>query len=147
MRSASLKIAVKDHLGKSHAIASALQRAGHRLVGSDAVPDVLLIDGEAPVFGYRKLIDRYKDMGAAVGIYPPRPNVATAHDGLYEPYERVDGQLVVGPGHAEVLRRLEYPHPTHTIGWSLCEQAPFRVTDAVRHVLFAPTHPSGFGTL
>ena len=147
MRSASLKIAVKDHLGKSHAIASALQRAGHRLVAADATADVLLIDGEAPVFGYRKLIDRYKDMGAAVLIYPHGANIATAYDGLYEPYEHVDGQLVVGPGHAEVLRRLEYPHPTHVIGWSLCEQAPFRAAEEIRHVLFAPTHPSGFGTL
>ncbi len=143
----SLKIAVKDHLGKSLPIASALQRAGHRLVGRDAVPDVLLIDTDVPILGYRELIDRYKDMGAKVLLYPHGANIATGYDGLYEPYERVDGNLVSAPGHAEVLRRLEYPMPTAVVGWSLCEPAPFRATDEIRHVVFAPTHPSGWGTL
>ncbi len=147
MGSVSLKIAVKDHLGKSLPIAAALQRAGHRLVGRDQVPDVLLIDTDVPILGYREFIDRYKDMGAKVLLYPHGANIATGYDGLYEPYEGVDGNLVSAPGHAEVLRRLGYPMPTYVVGWSLSEQAPFRATDEIRHVVFAPTHPSGWGTL
>jgi hypothetical protein len=143
----SLKIAVKDHLGKSLPTAAALQRAGHRLVGSGQVPDVLLIDTDVPILGYRELIDRYKSMGAKVLMYPHGANVATGYDGLYEPYEGIDGNLVSAPGHAEVLRRLEYPMPTYVTGWSLCEQAPFRATGEIRHVVFAPSHPSGWGTL
>jgi hypothetical protein len=147
MRPASLKIAVKDHLGKSIPIARALQSAGHRLVGADQVPDVLLIDADVPVLGYRKVIDRFKEVGATILLYPHGANVHTAYDGLYEPYEHVDGSLVMAPGHAEVLRRLGYAAPIQVIGWSLCEQRPFRATDEIRHVVFAPTHPSGFGTL
>src|SRR4051812_18494151 len=102
----SLKIAVKDHLGKSLPIASALQRAGHRLVGGDAIPDVLLIDTDVPILGYRDLTARYKERGAKVLLYPPGATAATTYAGLSEPYERVDGNLVSAPGHAEVLRRL-----------------------------------------
>jgi hypothetical protein len=59
----------------------------------------------------------------------------------------VDGNLVAAPGHAELLRRLDYPSPTHVIGWSLCEQRPFRPSTDTRRVLFAPAHPGGDGSL
>jgi hypothetical protein len=138
-----LRIALKDHLHKSLQLATALARAGHRL-SMEGHADVLLIDAEVPKYGYRELIDYYKDMGATVLLYPHGGGIPqTEYDGHSEPYERVDGNLVNGPGHAEVLRRLGYPTPSHVIGWSLCEMRPFRPAADVRHIVFAPTHPSG----
>jgi hypothetical protein len=144
---APLRIAVKDHLRESLRLAVALEHAGHKL-SMEGHADALLIDADAPQFGYRQLIDYYKDMGATVLLYPHGGgNPMLAHDGLWEPYERVDGNLVVAPGHAEVFRRMGYPTPTHVIGWSLCEMRPFRPSTDVRNVLFGPTHPNNKGYL
>jgi hypothetical protein len=142
-----LKIAVKDHLQESLRIAVALGQAGHTL-SMEGHADVLLIDADPPQFGYRELIDYYKSMGATVLMYPHGGGSATlSHDGLWEPYEHVDGTLVNAPGHAEVFRRMGYPTPTYTIGWTLCETRPFRPRSDVRHVVFGPTHPNAHGFL
>ncbi len=141
-----LTVAVQDHLGKSHRLSRALHLAGHELV-SEPPAELLLIDLDPPVFGRREIIDRYKDEGATVWLYPHGGGVALEYDGLYEPYEKVDGQFVIGPGYAEFLRRIEVPRPAHVIGWCYCDMAPFRPRTDVRSVLFAPTHPSGFGTM
>lgn len=147
MHPSPLRIAMKDHLRKSVQLATALVRAGHRL-SMEGHADVLLIDADVPMYGYRDLIDYYEDMGATVLLYPHGGGIPQmCYDGLCEPYERVDGNLVNGPGHAEVLRRLGYPAPSHVIGWSMCEMRPFRAAADVRHVVFAPTHPSGHGFL
>jgi hypothetical protein len=143
---APLRVAVHDYGGKSVAIAQALAAAGQEIV-DDGPADVFLIDLDPPKFGYRERIDHYKAQGAKVVMYPHGVAPAYEYDGLYEPYEEVDARLVIGPGHAEFLRRIEYPRPAYAIGWSLCEQAPFRPCEDVRHVLLAPTHPSGAGDL
>ena len=143
-----LTIAVKDHFGSAAALAQALAAAGHRVVSPAFGPaDLLLIDLDPPKFGYRELIDRHRAAGAKVLLYPHGAAPALEYDGLYEPYEHVDGRMVIGPGHAELLRRIEYAHPAPVIGWSMCELRPFRPRADVRRVLFAPTHPSGHGTL
>src|SRR4051812_14044848 len=141
-----LMITVADHQGKAVRLAQALARAGHLLV--DRAPaDLLLIDLDAPLYYHRPYIDSMKASGATVLLYPHGAGHSLIYDGLYEPYEHVDGNLVIGPGQAELLRRLEYPHPTYSIGWSLCDQVPFGPASDVRNVLFAPMHPNGDGTL
>ncbi len=143
-----LTIAVKDHFGSAAALSRALAAAGHEVVSDGYSPaDLLLIDLDPPKFGYREVIDRHRATGAKVLLYPHGAGPALEYDGLYEPYEHVDGRLVIGPGYAEFLRRVEYPAPAPVIGWSLCAMAPFRAGQTVRRVLFAPTHPSGYGTL
>ncbi len=143
-----LNIAVKDHYGAAAALTSALVAAGHS-VGSPGLlgADVLLIDLDPPKFGYRELIDQHRAAGAKILLYPHGAAPALEYDGLYEPYEHVDARMVIGPGHAEFLRRIEYAHAAPVIGWSMCEMRPFRPRTDVRRVLFAPTHPSGYGTL
>jgi len=143
-----LRIAVKEHFGSAAALSRALAGAGHEVVSDRQTPaDLLLIDLDPPEFGYRDIIDRHRAAGAKVLMYPHGAGPALEYDGLYEPYEHVDGRLVIGPGYAEFLRRLEYPAPAPVIGWSLCGMAAFRPCRTVRSVLFAPTHPSGYGTL
>lgn len=141
-----LRIAIDDYGGKSIGLADALTKAGHE-VGVEGPADVFLIDLDPPLFGYRERIDRHRAMGAKVLLYPHGVAPALEYDALYEPYEHVDARLVIGPGHAEFLRRIEYPHPAYAIGWSLCEPRPFRPAPELRRVLFAPTHPSGAGDL
>ena len=144
--SRSLSVAIKDHGGKAIKLAIALRDAGHRLV-SEGRADVLLIDLDPPVFGYREMIDHYKGMGSKVLLYPHGAAPALEYDGLYEPYPSIDGRFVIGPGHSEFLRRIEYHAPAPAIGWSLSDMRPFRPRSDVRRVLFAPLHPSGFGTI
>jgi hypothetical protein len=142
-----MRIAIKDHLGKGIPLARVLAAAGHELVKITQYADLLLIDLDAPKYGYREVIDAHRAAGAKVLLYPHGGSPLLAYDGFLEPYENVDGNLVIAPGHAEVMRRYGYPSPIHVVGWSLCDQAPFRPAAAVRRVLFAPTHPSGFGHL
>jgi hypothetical protein len=141
-----ISFTVKDHNGKAMQLAVALHQAGHQLV-TEGPAELLLIDLDPPLFGYREMIDAHKAMGAKVLLYPHGAAPALEYDGLYEPYEAVDGRLVIGSGHSEFLRRIDYPAPAPAIGWSLCDLLPFRPRRDVRSVLFAPLHPSGYGTI
>lgn len=145
--SVPLRIAVKDHFGKSDALVRALVLAGHEVVAGNIKADILLLDFDPPVFNYRDLIDRHKENGAQVWLYPHGAGVQLEYDGLFEPYEHVDGRFVLAPGYVEFLRRIEVEQTAHVIGYPWCDPRPFRPCREVRNVLFAPTHPSGFGTL
>jgi hypothetical protein len=145
--SAPLRIAVKDHFGKSDALVHALALAGHEVVAANIKADILLLDFDPPAFKYRELIDRHKENGAQVWLYPHGAGVQLEYDGLFEPYEHVDGRFVLAPGYVDFLRRIEVEQVAHVIGLPWCDVRPFRPCREVRNVLFAPTHPSGFGTL
>jgi hypothetical protein len=145
--SAPLRIAVKDHFGKSDALVRALALAGHEVVAANIKADLLLVDFDPPVFQYRDLIDRHKEHGAQVWLYPHGAGAQLEYDGLFEPYDQVDGRFVLAPGYVEYLRRIEIDQTAHVIGYPWCDPRPFRPCAEVRNVLFAPTHPSGFGTL
>ncbi len=143
-----LRIAVKDHYCESFAFVRALHAAGHDIVTDGGPADLLFIDLDPPKLGHRKVIDHYKDMGATVLMYPHGGGgPVLSYDGLWEPYERVDANLLTGPGQAEFMRRIQYPVPTHVIGWSYCEMRPFRPRADVGHVVFAPTHPNSDGSM
>jgi hypothetical protein len=142
-----LRIAVKDHFGKSDALVHALALAGHEVVPANVKADILLLDFDPPEFNYRELIDRHKELGAKVWLYPHGAGAQLEYDGLFEPYEQVDGRFVLAPGYVDFLRRIEIDQVAHVIGYPWCDQRPFRPCRQVRNVLFAPTHPSGYGTL
>jgi hypothetical protein len=50
------------------------------------------------------------------------------------------GNLVIAPGHAEVMRRYGYSIPTHVIGWFFCDVKPWQTAEGL-NVLFGPIHP------
>jgi hypothetical protein len=146
MPSRRLRIAVCDHHQASLPFARAVHGAGHELVTVDA--DVLLIDFDPPLKAYRDMIDKHAQAGAKVILYPHGvggPNLS--YDGLWEPYERVDANLVNGYGQAEFLRRIDYPAPVHVVGWTRGETRPFRARAAVEHVVFAPLHTNADGSM
>jgi hypothetical protein len=147
MRPRRLKIAANDHSGKSLPLLRTLLHAGHQLA-EDGPADILLIDLDPPLAGYRELIERHLAAGAKVVLYPHGGGTPSlAYDSLWEPDPRVAANLVMGPGNAEFLRRIDYAPPVHTIGWSYCEQRPFRASADVRRVLFAPVHPNADGSM
>lgn len=148
MPSRRLKIAANDHGGKSLALLQALLNAGHELVTDGGPADLLLIDLDPPLAGYQKMIERYHSLGAKIVLYPHGGGTPSlAYDSLWEPDPRVDANLVMGTGNAEFLRRIDYAPAVHTIGWSYCEQRPFRPCADVRRVLFAPVHPNADGSM
>ena len=140
--SSPLRVAIHDPFGNGAGLARVLTAAGHRIV-EDGRADAFLIETDMPQFEFRKLIDRHKEQGARVFLYPHGAGLSLLYDNLCEPYEAVDGNLLFGVGHAEMLRRIDYPRPTHVMGWYYNELVPFRAARSVRHVVFAPTHPSG----
>jgi hypothetical protein len=144
MPSRRLKVACKDHYRQSIPLLQAVHQAGHDLVSAAA--DALLVDLDPPF--YRHLIDAFADQGAKIVLYPHGGGgPVLSYDGLWEPYERVDANMVTGIGHAEFLRRIDYPTPVHVVGWSFCELRPFQPRTDIRDVVFAPTHPNGDGTM
>ena len=147
MDGSPLRVAIKDHFGEAVPLALALRQAGHDVVPLQHAADLLLIDLDPPRFGYREVIDFQKGQGAKVLVYPHGAGPNLAYDGLFEPYGPVDGQLTMGPGGVELLRRLDYRRPAHTIGWSYCPLVPFRPRTEIRRVVFAPMHPGGDGNL
>jgi hypothetical protein len=149
MPSRRLKIAIKDHYSESMPFARALHAAGHQIVSLDSTEaDVLFMDLDPPFSYYRDLIKNHSRNGAKIALYPHGGGgPILSYDALWEPYELVDVNFVTGVGHAEYLRRIEYPTPVHAVGWSFSEIRPFRPRAEVRNVLFAPMHPNGDGSM
>jgi hypothetical protein len=140
-----IKFAIKAHGRKSDAIAGAISAAGHEFVREGSA-EALLIDFDPPYLPYKPMIDQLSADGAKIILYPHSggsPDLS--YDGLWEPDPRVTANLVMAPGHAELLRRLEYPAPVHVVGWTYGDLKPFRPRPDVRTVVFAPIHPVGEG--
>lgn len=142
-----MRFAVKDHLGESNALVGALIKAGH-VLSADGPTDLLLIDLDCDLFGYRELIDFYRECGAVVLQYPHGAPASTLqYDCLYDPYDKVDGQLTNGQGEIDFLRSLGIDRPAKAMGWQLCPQFEARHVKRPRRVVFAPTHVNADGSL
>ncbi len=136
-----MRVVLKDHGSELLHLGMALRNAGHEIVRERG--DVLFIDWDGPRFGYRDMIDFYADQGAVILVYPHGAPYNLMYDSLFEPYDRVDGQLTLARGEIEYLRRLGIKRPARRIGWLYGDQLPFRPCKKVRRVTFAPTHPNG----
>ena len=142
-----MKVAVKDHLGQAQPLLRALAAAGHE-VSPDGPTDLFLIDLDPDKFGFRDMIDFYRECGAVVLQYPHGAPLSTlAYDNIYSPYEGVDGQLTHGQGEVDYFHLLEVERPARIMGWQICRQFEFRATEHPRRVVFAPTHVNGDGSL
>lgn len=135
-----MKIAIRDHQNKSAGLAAAL-RENFEVVDLGQPADVLLIDHDVTPY-YKKIIDAYKAYGAKVYLYPHGATAHLAWDGVWEPYDKVDGFLAMSEGQAETMRRYGYPKPVSVTGWHWCEQKQFQAWDRQERakVLFAPIH-------
>lgn len=120
----------------------ALVAAGHEPVALNAQADVLLIDHDAPINGYRELIDAHKARGAKVVIYPHGANVQLQWDGIWEPHPGIDLCLTIAAGHKKIMTLYGYPHQIEVVGWFYSPMEKFAPRKG-RRVLFAPMHPDG----
>lgn len=129
-----MKVCVRDHRGGGAPFADALTR--HDL---SAFGDVLLVDHEAPGPVYDRLFASHD----RAFLYPhgAGPLVYT----LYPKRPQTRGHFVIGSGQADLFARYD-DRPTEVVGWPWGPLLPFRPTEG-RKVLFAPTHPDGFGWL
>src|SRR3954452_3774388 len=145
MSSRRLKLAIRAHGRKSEAVAGALFAAGHEFV-KEPPAEALLIDFDPPYLPYKPIIEPCAADRAKNILYPQSGGSPyLSYDALWEPDPRVTANLVMAPGHAELLRRLEYPAPVHVVGWTYGDLRPFRPRPDVRTVVFAPIHPVGNG--
>jgi hypothetical protein len=142
-----LRVAIADHQGKSHGLAAALLRAGHALVDDLELADAVLIDHDLPSHGKLPAAEACVASGGRAFVYPHGGGITSVlgWDGIHPVATCLTGALVIGPGHAEVMRRYGYPHPVHPIGWSLCGLRERATTGRVENVLFAAGHPPGDG--
>jgi hypothetical protein len=144
-----LRIAVWNHASKAAPFIAALAAAGHEFcqdINDDV--DAMLMDLDPPYLAHAEMLDRYSEQNAKIFLYPHGGGgPILSYDGLWEPDKRVFANFVMGVGHAEYLRRLDYPAETHVIGWPYCDILPFQPREAVKTVLFAPTHPNGDGSM
>jgi hypothetical protein len=138
-----MRVGIHHHQRKAVALAEALVAHGHELVAGGPA-DAFLIDADREY--HRPIIDDWIKRGAKAFVYPHGAPADVTHD-IVAAYERVTGAFVYGEGQAEVLRRIEYPNETYTIGWFYSPQQPFRGDGRVRNVLFAPAHPLQSGLL
>lgn len=142
-----MRFCAKDHLGESIPFAKALIDAGHEF-SPDGPSDLFLIDLDPDKWGYRDVIDFYRDCGAVVLMYPHGAPASTlCYDNLYDPYEGVDGQLTNGTGEIDFFRSIGIERPARAVGWQLCAQFEFRRSEDPKRIVFAPTHVNGDGSL
>lgn len=134
-----------SHQGKEKGFVLALRAAGY-------VP-ILAQNGDRSRLGRTRfmLLDlprgRYSSTPAKVFFYPHAARPMVQWDGILAPWPQTACSFEHAPGGAEVLRRCGYPHPVEVVGWSYCEQRPFRPVEKVKRVLFGPIHPNGNGYL
>jgi len=133
-------IAVRPIQKKAEGLIQALEEYGFCVVRVPEIGDALLIDHDMPLYDYREHIEQYWRAGKPVFLYPHGAAPVLSWDGMHEPCSMVTANFVTGKGHKEVMRRYDYPIPTHVIGWYLCPTLPWAETDGY-NVLFGPIHP------
>jgi len=134
-------ISVRHHQKKAMPLVKALKGGKFPVVDAkDKVGDALLIDHDIDEYGHGGFVRKFHKAGKPVFIYPHGAAPLLCWDGIHKPNTMVSMNFVTSKGHAEVLRRYEYPIPTHVIGWFLCDILPWKATEGKR-ILFAPIHP------
>lgn len=140
-----MKIQVSDYQHKADRLRKAIAHAGHQVVSE--WPDALLIDHDAQVAHYRRVIERAYSEEAKILLYSHGAPVIVAWDGIWKPSQYVTAYLAQSPGQKAVMQAYKYPHPICVIGWHFCEQRKFSPALKLNRVLFAPWHPHSNGWL
>lgn len=129
-----------NHQGKADILIDALSE-NWLLAEESNSNNILFALTDSDVDKRRPLIESLRHEGTGLFfVYPHAARPSLIH-GYYEPWEYTTAHFVVNEYHAEVLRRLGYEKPIHSIGWHLCEIKEFTPKDKPYNVLFAPIHP------
>ena len=135
---------VCGHQHKGRPYAKALREAGHHL--SPDNPDVALFDRDWYMHNNQKprgIVSDYIRKGAAIMIYPHSPLPPWWYDGLVPLQEHVRCVFVIGEAQKLAMQIIAPWAKVKTTGWAWCQQREFQPPQEVKHILFAPIHPSG----
>jgi len=150
-----MRYAIHAHQHKAQAYIDALRATHYYPHLNLNRAEFLLIDHEwiglfsGLKYTWRKQVEEADRNNVPVFIYPHsvRPNIP--FDLTDDFYPKTRALFTIAKGHAEVLRRVGYPHPVEISGWAYTEIHPFRQKEPQGkiRVLFAPIHPVGNGCL
>lgn len=128
-------------------ITKAFLSAGYQLTNLAEEAMFLLIDSD--VVGRARQIHQFYEQskGARIFVYPHTGRPPILWDGIYAPSPYVTAVLGIGEGYREVMRRIGYSKPVHSIGWTMTRMKKFRAVKNPKRILFAPIHPNGNGYL
>ena len=134
-----ISVSVHNHQNKASGLIAEIRRDERfEYVDFLSYADILLIDHDATEY-YKRAIMTYKRSGAKVLLYPHGATAHLAWDGVWEPFDMVDGFIAMSYGQAETMWRYGYPKPVYVTGWHWCEKKPFTPAQG-KEVLFAPIH-------
>ncbi len=135
---------VVDHQNKAGAYIEALKTAGYILTERDNVQGTrfVLTDGD----WRQSLMDNAAARNIPVFLYPHAARPMVIYDGCVEP-QPVRCMFTQAPGGKALMEKIGYPYPVEVSGWAYSEIRPFRPSEKVERVLFAPIHPNGNGWL
>jgi len=141
---------IHEHLHKGKTYREALEQRGYKRVKYVRDSGFVLLDHDvnAQGAGRRAQVVQAYARKIPLFIYPhsSRPNVM--YD-IWRPWKHTKASFVIAEGHAEVLRRIDYPCPIEIVGWTYTDIKPFVPSKPIGKikVLFAPLHPLGDGFL
>ncbi len=139
-----------EHMHKGRAYKEALERRGYIFTGRSTSCDLMFLDHDvnSSGTGRRNQVYASYERNIPLFLYPhsARPNIM--YD-IWRPWPFTTASFVIAEGHAEVLKRIDYPCPIEITGWTYTDILPFRESKPHEKikVLFAPIHPLGSGYL
>lgn len=144
---------ISAHQGKERRFAAALEAAGYTRCVSGGAPDIRMALFDHDIgpggSGWRMGLEELHARGVGIFLFPHGARPMLQWDMGFPCFPHTRCNLVIGQGHAEVMRAYGYPIRTEVVGWPYCEQRPFtpKEPNGKVKVLFAPTHPNGNGFL
>jgi hypothetical protein len=105
--------------------------------------DIYMFDLGTP--GQIAKVRQARCKGSRVLIYPHAARPVVAWDGFVPLPREVDTIFVSAKGHVDVLRAYGVDKRIVVSGWSYCDIQPFRKSEKIETVLFAPIHPNNNG--
>lgn len=144
---------LSNHHGKGNAYAAALVKAGYQQLSNASEPDLdfVLYDHDIGKHGkgHRNGLDYFRVQGIPFMLYPHSARSMVQWDTMYPVWPHTLVNFTIGEGQKAVMEAFDYPIPIETVGWTYCEQQPFKPKKPWRRikVLFGPIHPNNNGWL
>ena len=134
---------VSDHQHKSVGLCAALISAGHKLAHQPDQAEAVLVDYPVAWHPNRNLeiVQEAHAQGKPCFEYPHGAPPPMQYDGVAPACKELTASLVHSEGHAELMRRIEYPVPTSVVGWYYCKLKPETHPAEIGSILYAPAHP------
>lgn len=140
-----------SHQHKGIPYKKALNAEGWVRTGDPKVAQVALFDhitNRTHMGKFRHVVQEYADAGAAIVNYPHAAILPWWYDGLMEVPPELALLLVISEEYKRLTETFLPDVPIVSTGFPYCQILPFKSSSRmVKHILFAPIHPSRLGHL